>query len=161
MFATPQARHRAPARRPGRAAHPHCRSNRIFVARNSLRKPPLRPRLAPPVMLGLIGDARMTGAIWSFARQFLGAAETKVRLGRIADRPTAHRLAQFHNGHGFGYRHHDVPNRLGKHLQMHSLPLSRSPRCGVTKNAHWAALGWRPARRFTQIVFVPALDGLS
>ena len=32
---------------------------------------------------------------------------------------------------------------------------------GVTKNAHWAALGWRPARRFTQIVFVPALDGLS
>ena len=57
MFATPQARHRAPARRPGRAAHPHCRSNRIFVARNSLRKPPLRPRLAPPVMLGLIGDA--------------------------------------------------------------------------------------------------------
>src|SRR5712671_2782433 len=46
-------------------------------------------------MLGLIGDARMRGAIWSFARQFLGAAETKVRLGRIADRPTAHRLAQF------------------------------------------------------------------
>ena len=67
LFATPQARHRAPARRPGRAAHPHCRSNRKFVARNSLRKPPLRPRLAPPVMLGLIGDARMTGAIWSFA----------------------------------------------------------------------------------------------
>jgi hypothetical protein len=49
-------------------------------------------------MLGLIGDARMTGAIWSFAR-FLRAAEAKFRLGRIADRPTAHRLAQFHNGH--------------------------------------------------------------
>src|ERR1700724_2971665 len=65
-------------------------------------------------MLGLIGDARMTGAIWSFARQFLRAAEAKFRLGRIADRPTAHRLAQFHNGHGFGYRHHDVPNRLGR-----------------------------------------------
>jgi hypothetical protein len=33
-------RHRAPARIPGRAAHRHCRSNWIFVARNSLRKPP-------------------------------------------------------------------------------------------------------------------------
>ena len=38
--------------------------------------------------VGFEGDARMTGAIWSFARQFLGAAEAKVRLGRIADRPT-------------------------------------------------------------------------
>jgi len=65
-------------------------------------------------MLGLIGDARMAGAIWFLARQFLRTAEAKLRLGRIADRPTAHRFAQFHNGHGFGYRHHDVPNRLGR-----------------------------------------------
>src|SRR5580704_14185049 len=65
-------------------------------------------------MLGLIGDARVAGAIWSLARQFLGAAETKVRLGWIADRPTAHRLAQFRNGHGFGYRHHNVPHRLAR-----------------------------------------------
>ena len=50
----------------------------------------LRPPLAPAVMLGLIGDARMAGAIRSLAGQFLGAAETKVRLGWIADRPTAH-----------------------------------------------------------------------
>jgi hypothetical protein len=39
--------------------------------------------------------------------------------------------------------------------------LSRSLAGAVTKNAPWAALGCRPARRFTQIVFVPALDGLS
>jgi hypothetical protein len=45
-------------------------------------------------MLGLIGDARMAGAIWSLARQFLRTAEAKFRLGRIADRPMAHRLAQ-------------------------------------------------------------------
>ena len=29
-------------------------------------------------MLDLIGDARMTGAIWSLARQFLRAAETEL-----------------------------------------------------------------------------------
>ena len=73
----------------------------------------LRPPFAPPVMLGLIGDARVAGAIRSLARQFLGAAEAKFRLGRIADRPTAHRLPQFRNGHGFGYRHHNLPHRLG------------------------------------------------
>jgi hypothetical protein len=56
----------------------------------------------------------MTDAIWPLVRQFLRAAETKVRLGRIADRPTAHRLAQFRNGHGFGYRHHNVAHRLGR-----------------------------------------------
>ena len=72
------------------------------------------PPLAPPVILGLIGDARVAGAIWSLAWQFLGAAEAKFRLGRIADRPTAHRLAQFRNGHGFGYRHHNVPHLLGR-----------------------------------------------
>src|ERR1700730_2183750 len=77
-------------------------------------RPTLRPPLAPPVMLGLIGDARVAGAIWSLARQFLGAAETKFRLSRIADRPTAHRLAQFRNGHGVGYRNHNVPYRLGR-----------------------------------------------
>ena len=74
----------------------------------------LRPPFAPPIMLGLIGDARVAGAIRSLARQFLGAAEAKVRLGRIADRPTAHRLPQFRNGHGFGYRHHNLPHRLGR-----------------------------------------------
>ena len=71
----------------------------------------LRPPLTPPIM---IGDARMTGAIWSLDRQFLRAAETKFRLCRISDRPTAHRLAQFQNGDGFGYRNHDVPHRLGR-----------------------------------------------
>jgi hypothetical protein len=53
----------------------------------------LRPPLAPAIMLDLIGETRMTGAIWSLARQFLRSAETKFRLCRIPDRPTAHRLA--------------------------------------------------------------------
>ena len=118
LFATPQAR----------------------VARNSLRKPPLRPRLAPPVMLGLIGDARMTGAIWSFAQQFLGAAETKVRLGRIAigQRHIDSRISTWSRVRISAPR---LPNRLGRSSFNHERAKARAvlpTTCGLFA-CRWAA----------------------
>ncbi len=48
-----------------------------------------------------------------------------------------------------------------KHLQMYAYLSGEAPLMALQKMPIGAALGWRPARRFTQIVFVPALDGLS
>jgi len=76
----------------------------------------LRPPLTPPIM---IGDARMTGAIWSLDRQFLRAAETKFRLCRISDRPTAHRRAQFRNGPEGLHAHHYTALRQPKKRFIH------------------------------------------
>ena len=39
-------------------------------------------------------------------------ADIKGKKGFPLGQEMTHRLAQFDNGHGFGYRHHDVPNRV-------------------------------------------------
>jgi hypothetical protein len=48
-----------------------------------------------------------------------------------------------------------------KHLQMYSLPFSRSPADGVTKNAHWRSFGVAACSSIYPNRFSPALDGLS
>lgn len=47
-------------------------------------------RVAAAVMMGLIGDAGVAGAIGSRARHFLGAAIAEISLRRIAHWPAAH-----------------------------------------------------------------------
>jgi len=126
-----------------------------LTARLAVRRP------LAALIRAVIGDAGVAGAIGSLARQFLRAAETKFGLRRIADWPAAHRLPQFHDGHGFANRHDNVrlhpgPRSFHHHgckaravLPMEAWALGRG--CASRRGALWCdEAGTCPTGVFTR-----------
>jgi hypothetical protein len=105
-----------------RAAGPVSLENPLSGPRNHL--------YASAIVLRLVGDAGMMGAIGAGAHTFRGPAKSKFRRAWVADRPVAHRLAEIHDRHRLGEGHHDILGYGGDRL-LHRGGADRENRIAV------------------------------